>query len=256
MSRALLLIVALVGCRYHGVFVCADDSQCSGGRCELTTGYCSFADGMCPSGFRYGDSSGDGYANECVAEEIVPVDAAIDAPPDALPFNPATCPSGYNIQIDSTRTVSRYRLVVAQGNFWAHAANCDDDLVDATHLVMPQNVQEIIELSEYIDPLSNTGSDFHVGAVQATGAASLTEGWVLLDGTPVPSTVWAAGSPFDDDGVENGENSVAFFDKSPSVERMFDTGGTAGRGGVCECDGKTYAPNVRGYIDADPNNPN
>ena len=62
-----------------GAFSCQDDDQCDqvgGGVCEAT-GFCSFPDGSCPSGQRYGDLSGQ-LSGVCVGEE--PVDG-VDAGP-------------------------------------------------------------------------------------------------------------------------------------------------------------------------------
>ena len=63
-------VVLSVGCKTSGVFNCADDSQCAGqgevGTCE-PLGFCSFADGDCPSGQRYGEFSGE-LSGVCVDE--------------------------------------------------------------------------------------------------------------------------------------------------------------------------------------------
>ena len=62
------------GCQSDEVFQCQNDDQCvsSGapGMCQ-PSGYCSFADAECSSGFRYGDSAPPGLAGQCVE----PVDA-------------------------------------------------------------------------------------------------------------------------------------------------------------------------------------
>ena len=76
MRAGLGLVVAglLVGagCQSEDVFQCQSDMQCvsSGveGMCQ-PSGYCSFADGMCESGFRYGDSAPPGLAGQCVEPE-------------------------------------------------------------------------------------------------------------------------------------------------------------------------------------------
>ncbi|HEY5921895.1 MAG TPA: hypothetical protein VIV11_09510 [Kofleriaceae bacterium] len=258
-GRLLLMAATLAGCRATGTFVCEADEHCrlgmDTGRCE-PMGYCSFPDHMCPSGYRYDDSAGPDYAGRCVGE-ATPVDAAIDVPIDAPPFNVASCPTGfggYNVTIASS--TSRYRLIVAQRSWWVHAADCDADLPGATHLVIPDSGQEIIELSQYIDPIANTGSFFFVGAVQSSAAAVPTMGWIRIDDGPVPAEVWAQAEPDDDDGIENSMTQLGFFDKSASVRRMSDGSGLVTRGAVCECDGKTYGTTARAYIDADPNNPN
>ncbi len=51
-----------------GAFACTDDSECEpgiGGRCE-PSGFCSFPDDACDSGYRYGDHASDELARQCV----------------------------------------------------------------------------------------------------------------------------------------------------------------------------------------------
>ena len=51
-----------------GAFACTDDSECEpgiGGRCE-PSGFCSFPDPECDSGYRYGDHAANGLAQQCV----------------------------------------------------------------------------------------------------------------------------------------------------------------------------------------------
>jgi hypothetical protein len=56
----------LVGCALGDVYTCSTSSQCgTGARCEAS-GYCSFSDGMCPSGFRYGRWAPSSLAQKCV----------------------------------------------------------------------------------------------------------------------------------------------------------------------------------------------
>ncbi len=93
-----------------GAFRCELDTQCAGGpgpgRCELTTGFCSFADGTCDSGQRYGESSG-ALAGLCVGDE--PPDP-IDAPQPCfgaglvrvcLPSAPST-----HVQLDGSTPIN------------------------------------------------------------------------------------------------------------------------------------------------------
>ncbi len=92
-TAAAALVLGIAACSpYSGgaAFHCETDAQCSGGpsggRCELLTGFCSFADPACNSGHRYGSSSG-GLSDVCVGDEPPgdgSVDSSIDSPP-ALP---------------------------------------------------------------------------------------------------------------------------------------------------------------------------
>ena len=60
----------LAGCLKSAAFTCAAEADCMRGGevgvCE-PTGFCSFADGSCSSGRRYGELSGN-LANQCVGE--------------------------------------------------------------------------------------------------------------------------------------------------------------------------------------------
>ena len=91
MERAVLMrgfVVAMLatGCLRTTSFHCATSADCTNGGATGTcqaTGYCSFADGTCTSGQRYGGLSGP-YANQCTGGQA---DAGVDALPDA--------PAGY-----------------------------------------------------------------------------------------------------------------------------------------------------------------
>jgi hypothetical protein len=72
--RPLVVIIGLVAgvaCGLGGAFACEDDAECDGGGepgvCQAS-GYCSFPDGECPSGQRYGEHVGGELAGECVPE--------------------------------------------------------------------------------------------------------------------------------------------------------------------------------------------
>ncbi|HWB77415.1 MAG TPA: hypothetical protein VG755_20755 [Nannocystaceae bacterium] len=71
-SLAAGLVGVALACN-SGAFVCNDDEQCSAdgvsGTCEAT-GWCSFPDGACESGSRYGDHAGGSLAGECVPADI------------------------------------------------------------------------------------------------------------------------------------------------------------------------------------------
>jgi len=75
------------GCLNIGAYACTDSNQCRKGDqpgfCQ-PTGYCSYADPACPTGFRYGDEADADLAGECVD------------PPGATDtdIDPTTNPSG------------------------------------------------------------------------------------------------------------------------------------------------------------------
>src|SRR5437879_2143451 len=68
------------GCLKAAEFHCQTTADCvrsdGPGRCE-TNGFCSFADGSCASGSRFGEASGP-VTNQCVGDQLI--DAGIDVP--------------------------------------------------------------------------------------------------------------------------------------------------------------------------------
>ena len=81
----------VAGCVTVDPFACASASACvragEQGRCEAT-GWCSFPDPACDSGWRYGTGAGDGLATGCVESGQPQVDGGRDATPDALADGP------------------------------------------------------------------------------------------------------------------------------------------------------------------------
>lgn len=70
---ALLLFAPLAGCwSPREAFVCASAVECQAGGASGTcepNGYCSYADGSCGAGRRYGGGAGGGLAGICVGDE-------------------------------------------------------------------------------------------------------------------------------------------------------------------------------------------
>lgn len=54
------------GCAATPAFACESDAECGEGRCELSTGFCSFPAADCGSGFKYGAHAPTGVAGQCV----------------------------------------------------------------------------------------------------------------------------------------------------------------------------------------------
>jgi len=68
-ALVLTLVAALAGCvTPASSFTCESDADCSGGRCEPATKFCSFVDAACTSGHRYGDAAGS-LSNTCVGDD-------------------------------------------------------------------------------------------------------------------------------------------------------------------------------------------
>jgi len=84
-----LIALTASGCIGGTSFVCVTDGDCAPGTCEAS-GACSFQDGDCDSGRRYGDFGGE-LSGECVALTLAAPDATPPPPPtpDAAPVVPA-----------------------------------------------------------------------------------------------------------------------------------------------------------------------
>lgn len=89
---ATLLLGVVGGCSSDNEFQCLEDSACSNdgieGVCQ-PTGYCSFPDPSCESGYRYGELA-DAFAEECVPVEdgstgtVDPTTSGSSGSPDAV----------------------------------------------------------------------------------------------------------------------------------------------------------------------------
>ncbi len=74
-------------CGEANVFVCASDQQCGAdGQCE-STGFCSFPDGTCTSGRRYGGLSGE-LAGDCV--DVQPMTGTDESGPVSMSTSSST----------------------------------------------------------------------------------------------------------------------------------------------------------------------
>lgn len=88
-------VLLTIGCRAPQTFNCQDDAGCGDtGQCEAN-GFCSFPDGECESGRRYGDLAGAGLQGQCVAPAEgstgTPVGGTTgDDPPETTGCTPGT----------------------------------------------------------------------------------------------------------------------------------------------------------------------
>lgn len=64
-TLALAVLSSALGCVKSAAFVCSVDGDCAPGSCEPDTHFCSFADGTCGSGRRYGEFAGNGLSSRC-----------------------------------------------------------------------------------------------------------------------------------------------------------------------------------------------
>jgi hypothetical protein len=244
--RALVLALLATGCRVTGTFECERSEQCRSNRMSGTcepTGFCSFPDPACPSGLRYSEYAGGGYAEQCT----ITLDAAA--------WTPASCPGAYNITLPSTAATSRYRIVATPSMFWPHENVCSAGMPGATHAINLETTEELADLRTQLDALSQRLH--YVGAVQDPAATAADAGWINMDGTPVATGLWTVSTaePDDGDGGEDDHlNQLATYDRQ--VTGLRDAIGTELAGIVCECDGLPVSAMARTSIDTDPNNPN
>ncbi len=145
--RHLLLLAAtvasLAGCLRKTEFKCQTSDQCStGGVCEMTTGYCSFADAECPDGRRYGGLSGD-LAGECVGGGggSGVVDAGIDG--TLIDGAPGGCPSNYAALPSAGTHV--YRVLTTTATWSVQKGLCSADGGRA-YLAVPNDQAELTAL--------------------------------------------------------------------------------------------------------------
>jgi len=220
--RALLATLALslaavpvAGCLRTTTFTCAGDQECSGGTCE-TNNYCSFADGTCDSGRRYGDLSGP-VANQCVGEEQPDAppgtpDARADAPPmiDA----PSNCPGTY---APVTGAPNVYHLLGVDSNWVNQQVACTSE---GGYLMIPEADNGELEAITAF-----AGDVIWIGISDRA-----TEGvWLDVRGGTATFLPWAGGQP---DDSSPGEDCVLADTNTISDERCSNVQAIA----VCECD--------------------
>ena len=222
----------MAGCRASGVFSCDRDEQCrlgTTGRCE-PTGFCSFDDQDCPSGSRYDELAGDGFASECVGGPNVdadvdasatdaridgpPADAAVDAPPAP------GCPTGYYVISGLT---GGYRYVSISDDWLAAELDCEDDGA-GTHLVVVGGGSE----HSGIDDLSPGEDELWIGV-----SDRVTEGTYRNVVNAIQSFLpWDSQEP-------TGANENCVYSKETNFN---DDNCTDLRRYVCECDGVAAVP--------------
>lgn len=217
MRWSLLFALVSAGCLRKTEFHCADDTACgTGGVCE-STGYCSFSDTECPSGFRYSSSAGD-LAEQCVAGMR---DAGPDTPRDTGIDTPSGgCPAGYNALPGITGHV--YKLVTAADDWTKQQAACRLTSASA-NLAIPDDAAELMAL----DTLAGAITAYWVGVTD-----SATEGtWLTVLGTPQTFLPWEPPAP-DNAAGGTGEDCVEAL---TALHKFNDERCNTSLPAICEC---------------------
>ena len=237
-----LLVVVVAGCRYGGTFLCDQNEDCgANGTCQAAH-YCSFPDNECTSGQKYDETAGS-YAGYCVGEE---------PDRDAAAFDPKTCPATYTITIASTP--SRYMIRTALSSFWQHHAACKADLAGATHLMVPDTNQELVDVIGATQAMVTTEDEFFIGVAQNVTTASIPAAdWMNFDGNSTNPQFWVAPGPVDTDNSEaDHATNVAVVVRM--LSHLVDVSGVAAQSpALCECDGKAVPPAIESLLIGDPN---
>lgn len=108
-----LAALVVSGCSSDGAYTCSDASMCMVGQvagiCQAT-GYCSFPDGTCDSGQRYGEFAGAGLADECVPPGVAETetnepDTSTTGDSSTTTLGTTSGPTTNEITTDSTTTM-------------------------------------------------------------------------------------------------------------------------------------------------------
>jgi hypothetical protein len=182
--RALVLLVAVssAACLQKTEFKCTNNFDCSemGAVCEPDR-YCSFLDGKCESGRRYGELSGPN-AGQCVGAGM---DGGVDARPDSPPG--MGCPTTY-MQVGLT--AHRYRVLATPATWTTQKAACSMDGTNV-YLAVPTDQVELSGLVQAggvgqlwvgIDDQTTEGA--YVTAKDGSAFPALDMMWDLANGEP------------------------------------------------------------------------
>jgi hypothetical protein len=219
--RWAVVAIAATGCLKAAAFPCTSNEQCTKngalGTCE-SVGFCSFPDGECASGRRFGSLSGT-FANQCVGEGDAGVDSPFDAPIDNMVLPDGLgCPVGY-AQLTGVPT-HRYRRLGTSTIWQTQVDACKADGANV-YLAIPDDATELQAILTFAGAQTWVGIDDLV-----------TEGTFLtvLGGTPT-FLPWAAGQP-DNSGNPGGSDCVMALTAATYDDKKCGTTGIA----VCECE--------------------
>jgi hypothetical protein len=244
--HAAWLLVLSVGCRYGGSFACETDAECrargSVGRCELETGFCTFDDSTCPSGYRYAESAGGGLANACSSAAMS--DANLG---DANTFDPSTCPNAYNGALTGFPKAKYVLKPRVDGQrFYQQINACETPGMTATHAVIVDSPTKAAALLTFIG--SNVPLVW-VGLVQSPTATVVGGDWISMTGTPLDPNLWA-GTDTEPDDVNANESDHAEQAGALGPMGLYDQPANTLLPIVCECDGLSTVDLAVQYVEA------
>lgn len=213
------LALGATACLRGTEYRCSSNTECgTSGTCE-SVGFCSFPDGTCSSGERFGDSAG-ALANQCTGTSGIdggPIDSPrIDAPMIDAP--PAGCPGNY-VTITGGQGTHRYRVVSAAN--WNQQRDLCVATTSSAYLAIPDDLGELQALAT----VAATGR-FWVGITdQATENT-----WLNTKGAPQTFLPWENGAP---DNAGPGEHCVEGIMATSQInDERCNTQYVA----VCECE--------------------
>ena len=209
--RLFFTLALVAGCYQQSSFApctltCGPAAPCPG---DLVCG----GDGLCHAAGAA--SCGEQPLVDAAVVDVPPVDAMIDA----KPFTVADCPGAFNVSLPSTMSTSRYLVYVGadQRSFWEGEAACEGlTVAPHSHLMNPDDLQEVTEIAEHIQTITNAGQTYYVGIVQDPMASSPASGWIRLDGSQVSGVdfMWANTEPNDGNNVD-----AAVIDRADAFAR-------------------------------------
>lgn len=220
-----LIAVLLGGCLRKTEFKCQTNDQCStGGACEMTTGYCSFADMDCPDGRRYGDLSGD-LSGQCVGGGgSGVVDAGADGP-GIVDAPPSGCPAtGYAVITGAG--AHHYRVIAGTANWTTQKGLCSADGPGA-YLAVPNDQAE---LTAILAAAGGAHSWVGIDDQMTEGTYVTTHGGTFAANDPL----WDTGEP--DNTPFNGGGDSDCVAGVKSSNQLADTKCSESYAAICECD--------------------
>lgn len=253
-----MLLLGTLACGDQAnVFRCSDAASCDAngvaGTCE-STGFCSFPDPSCPSGQRYGEFAGSGFAGGCVAEDPVGSTSL-----DTTSGSGTTGPMSTTVLPDTSATDPSTTSVSTTGMSTTNAVDDSGttdptdptNATDPTNGTDPTNATDPTNGTDPTDPTTESGSttgDETTGDSMVTGdpppgpaCANFTWETTIGAGTSVPSADFFGDVLDTSCGAAGGADIVWYWVAQNNNTYLFTTNAPAGLDLVIslydDCDG-------------------